>query len=457
MSKTYASVEAMQAGFAEDGLPNGSFVIIDTGDVEDPDNAGLWCKGDSAYVYIADLSGMAGIRGPEGPQGPEGPTGPKGDSFTGATATIDGGNGTPRVDVTVEGEGQSKSLRFAFHDLTGPKGDRGDDGVSPSAKVEQTPTGAMLTVTDGSGTTTAQLSNGKDGKTPKPGAGISVAEDGTTAVDLDGLRGMLTATNVRQSIPPEGVQGGVGYIVTPLAVIVTPLTAVTVPVPQIETATELPFAVLGTGLPLAKAQRSVRLAQLHGEGWYYINVDYDADGTVTLKVLAPKTKAGQTITIKPTDFTQLLIPLCGGGSLVTNLWQRTTEGTKDGLAWAILEDGTVTCKGTPESAWCSVTSAKVAVSTLGMRPGRTYTLDSGVGDASTSAMLNFYGADGGKVGEQFNSGTFVLPAKNGQHGLRAVRPRQGRSANRPDVQAHARRGHARRVRPVCSRGGAGPR
>ena len=46
-----------------------------------------------------------------------------------------------------------------------------------------------------------------------------------------------------------------------------------------------------------------------------------------------------------------------------------------------------------------------------MHPGRTYTLDSGVGDASTSAMLNFYGADGGQVGEQFNGGTFVLPAK----------------------------------------------
>ena len=413
VSKTYASVGAMQAGFPEDGLPNGSFVIIDTGDVEDPDNAGLWCKGDSAYVFIADLSGMAGIQGPEGQRGPEGPTGPKGDSFSGATATIDGGDGTPHVDVTVEGEGQSKSLRFSFHDLTGPKGDRGDDGadgVSPTARVEQTPTGATLTVTDGSGTTTAQLSNGKDGKTPKPGAGISVAEDGTTSVDLGGLRGMLAATNTRVSIPPKGVNGSVGYIVTQLAVIVTPLTAVTVPVPQIETAAELPFAVLGTGLPLAKAQRSVRLAQLHGETWYYINADYDLDGTITLKVLVPKTKAGQTITIKPTDFTQLLIPLCGG-SLVNNLWQRTTEGTKDGLAWAILEDGTVTCKGAPESAWCFVISAKTSIESLGMRPGRTYTLDSGVKDIQTSAMLTFYGADGMKVGEKFDSGTFVLPAK----------------------------------------------
>lgn len=216
------------------------------------------------------------------------------------------------MDVVVEGEGQSKSLRFIFHNLQGPKGDRGDDGVSPTARVEQTPTGATLTVTDGSGTTTAQLSNGKDGVRPKAGAGIGVAEDGTTSVDLDGLRGMLTATNVRQSIPPEGVQGGVGYIVTPLAVIVTPLTAVTVPVPQIETATELPFAVIKTGYAIPKAQKSVRLAQLHGEGWYFITADYDADGTVTLKVLAPKTKAGQTLSIKSSDFEQLLVPLCGG-------------------------------------------------------------------------------------------------------------------------------------------------
>lgn len=28
----------------------------------------------------------------------------------------------------------------------------------------------------------------------------------------------------------------------------------------------------------------------------------------------------------------------------------------------------------------------------------------------TSAMLNFYGADGANVGERFSNGTFVLPA-----------------------------------------------
>ena len=408
VSKTYASVEAMQAGFAEDGLPNGSFVIIDTGNVEDPDNASLWCKGDSAYVYIADLSGMAGIRGPEGPQGPEGPTGPKGDSFTGATATIDGGNGTPRVDVTVEGEGQSKSLRFAFHDLTGPKGDRGDDGVSPSAKVEQTPTGATLTVTDGSGTTTAQLSHGKDGVRPKPGAGISVAEDGTTAVDLAKMQQMCVASNLLVSSVPDGATGNVGYILTPFAVYVTPYSTVTVTVPTITKETFIPFAVLHTGVTATARTNNMRLYMLAGR---FIGAVADVDGSITLGVTAKQADSGQKIAIGSRDFGQIVIPLVGGGISLTNLWQRTTEGTKNGLAWAILEDGTVTCKGTPESTWCDVTSAKVAVSTLGMRPGRTYTLDSGVGDVRTSAMLTFYGADGGNVGEQFNSGTFVLPAK----------------------------------------------
>lgn len=424
VSKTYASVEAMQAGFAEDGLPNGSFVIIDTGNVEDPDNASLWCKGDSAYVYIADLSGMAGIRGPEGPQGPEGPTGPKGDSFTGASASIEGGNGTPRVDVTVEGEGQSKSLRFAFHDLTGPKGDRGDDGVSPSAKVEQTPTGATLTVTDGSSTTTAQLSHGKDGVRPKPGAGISVAEDGTTAVDLDGLRGMLTATNVRQSIPPEGVQGGVGYIVTPLAVIVTPLTAVTVPVPQIETATELPFAVIKTGYAIPKAQKSVRLAQLHGEGWYFITADYDVDGTITLKVLAPKTKAGQTLSIRSSDFEQLLVPLCGGGSLVTeNLWldHGGELSAPSGLEVSRLDDGGYRIVGTPATPWTEIITSVKPLADMGLVEGdRVFLKLFGIlGDSKSGigAYVSFDAEDGGVLAANYGSGAAIAVPK-GAHCMR---------------------------------------
>ena len=50
-----------------------------------------------------------------------------------------------------------------FDGEPGKPGDPGKDGVSPAAKVEQTDDGAMVTVTDATGTTTAELKNGKDG------------------------------------------------------------------------------------------------------------------------------------------------------------------------------------------------------------------------------------------------------------------------------------------------------
>lgn len=42
------------------------------------------------------------------------------------------------------------------------KGDTGDDGFSPTASVTQTQSGATISITDKSGTTTADISNGDD-------------------------------------------------------------------------------------------------------------------------------------------------------------------------------------------------------------------------------------------------------------------------------------------------------
>ena len=83
IAKIYGSVDAMNAGYATDGVAIGGFVVIDTGNVEDEDNAKLFIKGASGYSYLTDMSGAAGIQGPQGPQGPQGaqgPQGPQGDS-----------------------------------------------------------------------------------------------------------------------------------------------------------------------------------------------------------------------------------------------------------------------------------------------------------------------------------------------------------------------------------------
>ena len=67
--KIYKSVALMNAGYATDGVPVGGFVLIDTGSVEDADTGKLFCKSNTAYTYICDLSGATGIQGPQGPRG----------------------------------------------------------------------------------------------------------------------------------------------------------------------------------------------------------------------------------------------------------------------------------------------------------------------------------------------------------------------------------------------------
>lgn len=70
----------MNAGYATDDVPAGGFVVIDTGNTDDEENARLYLKGETSYIYITDLSGAQGLTGPAGPQGETGPQGPKGDT-----------------------------------------------------------------------------------------------------------------------------------------------------------------------------------------------------------------------------------------------------------------------------------------------------------------------------------------------------------------------------------------
>ena len=114
VAKTYPSVAAMNAGFATDGVKEGGFVVINTDNVEDEDNAKLYVKGKAAYTFLTDLSGAQGMKGPQGERGPQGnpgaqgavgPQGPKGDT---------GANGAQ-----------------------GPAGPKGEDGKAPRFEVRE--------------------------------------------------------------------------------------------------------------------------------------------------------------------------------------------------------------------------------------------------------------------------------------------------------------------------------
>lgn len=81
VAKTYPTIEAMNAGYADDGVKEGQFVVIESEQgADDPDNAKLYMKGAKAYTFITDLSGAAGITGPAGAAGAKGDKGDKGDA-----------------------------------------------------------------------------------------------------------------------------------------------------------------------------------------------------------------------------------------------------------------------------------------------------------------------------------------------------------------------------------------
>lgn len=114
IAKIYKSVSAMNAGYSTDGVSVGSFVMIDTGSVNDVDTGKLYCKSSSAYTYIVDLSGAQGIQGPKGDKGDQGIQGPQG---------IQGVKGD-KGDTGATGP-------------QGPKGDKGEQGVQgPAGSTE---------------------------------------------------------------------------------------------------------------------------------------------------------------------------------------------------------------------------------------------------------------------------------------------------------------------------------
>ncbi len=72
---------------------------------------------------------------------------------TGATVTITDKTGTTTAEIKNGTNGKD-----------GTNGTNGTDGFSPSASVTQTETGATVTITDKTGTTTAEIKNGTNGK-----------------------------------------------------------------------------------------------------------------------------------------------------------------------------------------------------------------------------------------------------------------------------------------------------
>lgn len=69
ITKVYTSIGDMNADYDNEEVNIGNFVIIETGNVDHPDNSKLYVKTDNGYSFITDLSGSQGITGPKGETG----------------------------------------------------------------------------------------------------------------------------------------------------------------------------------------------------------------------------------------------------------------------------------------------------------------------------------------------------------------------------------------------------
>ena len=154
IAKIYSSIAEMNASYFTDGIALGSFVLINTGNVEDFENARLYVKGTSAYEYITDLSGAQGMQGPIGPQGPAGQNGTSVTITNIAESAADGGN-----NVITFSNGQTMVIKNGSKGSQGVQGEQGPAGSAGTDGTSATHTwdGSNLTITSASGTSTINI------------------------------------------------------------------------------------------------------------------------------------------------------------------------------------------------------------------------------------------------------------------------------------------------------------
>jgi hypothetical protein len=151
IAKIYTSVAQLLADTSPTGIVAGQFAIVETGDVEDPDNGRLYLWDGLSYSFVTDLSGVQGLQGPkgddgftgsqgitgfDGSQGDIGFTGSQGDiGFTGSQGDI-GFTGS-QGDIGFTGSQGDIGFTGSQGDIgfTGSQGDigftgsQGEDGV----------------------------------------------------------------------------------------------------------------------------------------------------------------------------------------------------------------------------------------------------------------------------------------------------------------------------------------
>ena len=209
--------------------------------------------------WLASLVGPAGEIGPVGPQGVPGVPGKDGEQGLPGRDGIDGKPGKDGISPTATVESNSDGAVITITDATGTTtaqvyngsnglpGADGRDGFSPTIEVTDTETGVLLTITDSTGTKTATVNDGVAGPQGPQGEPGIQGEKGDPFTYADFTEEQLSAlTGPQGPAGKDGVNGQDGH--TPIRgtdywtdndkqeIITEAVSAVNVPVATTETA-----------------------------------------------------------------------------------------------------------------------------------------------------------------------------------------------------------------------------
>ena len=209
--------------------------------------------------WLASLVGPAGEIGPVGPQGVPGVPGKDGEQGLPGKDGIDGKPGKDGISPTATVESNSDGAVITIIDSKGTTtaqvyngsnglpGADGQDGFSPTVEVTDTETGVLLTITDSTGTKTATVNDGVAGPQGPQGKPGIQGEKGDPFTYADFTEEQLSAlTGPQGPAGKDGVNGQDGH--TPIRgtdywtdndkqeIITEAVSAVNVPVATTETA-----------------------------------------------------------------------------------------------------------------------------------------------------------------------------------------------------------------------------
>lgn len=149
IKKTYSSVSEMNADFNNMSL--GDYVMI-ANSVEVEDNAKLYTKGQSQWIFITDFSGATGIQGPQGERGPQGPQGEQGVQGIQGPQGIQGVAGVGITSITktsTSGNVDTYTILFTNNTTTTFQITNGDDYVLTNADKQEIASIVLETADDG--------------------------------------------------------------------------------------------------------------------------------------------------------------------------------------------------------------------------------------------------------------------------------------------------------------------